>query len=176
MEYIGQTIKVQSFIPYKTKVEAAQELVAIGAIFDEKLGIAYWSHMYEAATRYVRLKYYTDFDLTAYEGAEGLYLLMDRTDTEDSTELDNAVGEDFDTVRNLAWDIYHNVKYVFEHEHSLGQKVLGSFGFLFDGKDITESLAEAREISEKMIDTLGAAKKGGNVVDMSQYAKKPDKK
>lgn len=177
MKVLDQEVKVKNWIPYKDKVSAAEDIVAIATIMDENLGVMCWTYLFPAANMYVRLKYYTEYDVSKFDGEDWLNDVMDAVDKYDMSDFLEFVNEDFSNVTKIAYDMMATVKELFEKEHSLAHKAMQSFAFLFDGKDVTETLAEAREVSEQMIDVLGGKKPaGGKLIDMSQYAKKPGKK
>ena len=171
MKVLGQEVTVKSFIPYATKVEMAEEYVARGSIFDEDRGVAYWTYLEEAVEMYIFLKAYTGLDMSKYDSVDGMYQLMDELAAEDISELKSYAWNDYMTVIELTYKIFDSAALLWKSEHSVGYNVLKSFGFLFDGRDLTETLAQAREVNEQMIDHLGAISKQ-KPLDISQYAKK----
>lgn len=173
MVVLGQEVSVKNHVSYQQKMDAAEEYVAMSAVFDEEHGLCYMSPYEEAVKKYMKLKTYAGLDMSNYNGIDGLCKLMDDIDETPIDEFEEFVDDDWSVLRDLAYTIYYNVENVFEKEHSLEHRVKTSFGFLFDGKDLTQTLAEAREVNEQMIDHLGAiAQVKTQPIDMAQYAKK----
>lgn len=173
MKVLGQDVVVKNHVSYQQKMDAAEEYVAMSAVFDEEHGLCYMSPYEEAVKKYMKLKTYTGLDMSNYNGVDGLCKLMDDIDETPIDEFEEFVDDDWTVLRDLAYTIYYNVSGVFEKEHSLEHRVKTSFGFLLDGKDLTQTLAEAREVNEQMIDHLGAiAQVKTQPIDMAQYAKK----
>lgn len=173
MVVLGQEVSVKNHVSYQEKMDAAEEYVAMAAVFDEEHGLCYMSPYEDAVKKYMKLKTYAGLDMSNYNGVEGLCRLMDDIDKMPINEFEEFVENDWCVLRDLAYAIYYNVECVFEKEHSLEHRVKTSFGFLLDGKDLTQTLTEAREVNEQMIDHLGAiAKVKTQPIDMTQYAKK----
>lgn len=169
---LGQEALVKDRIPYKEKMEAAEEYAARATVFDEELGWAYDSPLGDAIEKYIRLKYYTNIDMSKYDDYDGLCQMMDDIGEYPIEEFENATQKDWNILYELCWMLQSNAETAFEKEHSLAHRIKTSFGFLLDGKDLTQSLAEAREVNEQMIDHLGALAKQNKPIDMSEYAKK----
>lgn len=158
-----------SRIPYAKKVNYAEELAMKAGVLDEEAGVCYWSYLYDAISAFIMMKAYTDADMAEYEDVEGLYRLMD----EDISAVEKIAMDDWGVVADLAGQMFENMKRVWNAEHSLGNKIMKSFAFLFDGRDLTETMAQARDVNEQMIDHLkkiGEADKAP--VDITKYAKK----
>lgn len=173
MVVLGQEVSVKDHVSYQQKMDAAEECVAMSAVFDEEHGLCYMSPYEEAAKKYMELKTYAGLDMSNYNGIDGLCKLMDDIDEMPIDEFEEFVEHDWRVLCDLAYTIYYNVEAVFEKEYSLEHRVKTSFGFLLDGKDLTQTLAEAREVNEQMIDHLGAiAQVKTQPIDMAQYAKK----
>lgn len=174
MVILGQEVTVRDRISYKEKLDAAEEHVARIAVFDEENGLCYVTHLDDAIKTFTMLKVYTNMDMSEYDSLDGICELADKMAEENTDNFYEFIQRDFDALMDLSDKLYYNVMNVFEQTHSLAHRFAKSFGFLFDGKDLTETLAEAREVSEQMIDHLGAIQKT-NTIDMAQYAKKKNK-
>lgn len=172
MQVLGKEATVRERISYKEKMDVAEEYVAMVSVFDEERGICYRTPYEEAIGKYIMLKTYTDLDMTGYDNTDALCDLMDKIDAMPIDEFEKCVEKDWYRLMDLADTIYYNVEAAFKKTHSLEYRVKNSFGFLLDGKDLTETLAEAREINEQMIDHIGAMVKADKPIDMAQYAKK----
>ena len=172
MVVLGQEVLVTDRIPYKDKMEAAQEYAAKATVFDEELGWAYDSPLRNAIEHFIKLKYYTGLDMSQYEDYDGLCQMMDDIGEHPIKDVLEFIHDDWDELYDMAYDMQLNVERAYEKQHSLEHQIKTSFGFLFDGKDLTQTLAEAREVNEQMIDHLGALAKQNKPIDMSEYAKK----
>lgn len=171
---LGQELTVKERIGYKAKADAAAELAEMMTIFNEDAGVAYESYLTDAFECYIRVKYYTDADLSKYTGKDWIFDFMDDYENSDATELCDATNDDWDKVLHMAFQLHITACDAYQSEHSLSNRVLKSFAFLFDGRDLTETLAQAREVNEQMIDHLGDIAKA-KPVDLAQYAKKKQK-
>lgn len=177
-ELLGQNVQVKKRLPYKEKVEWAKELVAKAGVFDDS-GVAYWGHLKEAVCLLIALKAYTSLDVSAYESEEGLMNLMDEDshcacgDIVDQHFL-YEMKEDQKKIYALAEVMFANAAKIHEKQCSLENKIKESFAFLLDGRDLTESLGQAKDVNEQMIDHLGqiALLKKQPPVDLAKYAKK----
>ena len=178
MSLFGKDLQVKDRIPYKDKLEAANKLASMMGVFDDVHGIAYISYMEDAAKWYVRLAYYTDMDVAEYEEYDKLIELMDMIEESDISEFEEFIKSDFDVVEDLAYTLFSNAERIFKREHSVEYNIMKSFGFLFDGQDITQTIAQARDVNAQMIDHLGAImsiktkEEENKPIDMSQFAKK----
>lgn len=174
MTILGQDVIVQKSIPYSRKIDAAQELASRTDVFDEERGIVYTSYLADAAWWYVRIAYYTNADMSEYDDVDGLIKMMDELSEEEMATLAEYVEDDWRTVYAMSGRMRDAAGAIFKQEHSLAYKFMNSFGFLFDGRDITEVMGQAREVNEQMIDHLDAIAKlkSDAPIDMSQFAKK----
>ena len=143
-------------------------------VFNDEAGVAYESYLTDAFECYIRVKYYTDADLSKYIGEDWIFDFMDDYQNGDASQLVEATDDDWDDVLHMAFKLHITACDTFASEHSLATKVLKSFAFLFDGRDLTETLAQAREVNEQMIDHLGEIAKA-KPVDLAQYSKKKHK-
>lgn len=176
---LGQKVKVRTELTYKEIIEWAQEYVARAAILHPS-GVAYWGHLSDAVEDLIILKALTDMDTSAYETEEGLMRMMDQTmENAEWFEFLKATSAVRMHIKHMADRLFENLRKIHEKENSLDYKIRESFGFLFTGEDLTETLAHGREVNEQMIDHLGAIMKAKEVlagqkqpIDLSMYAKK----
>lgn len=118
--------------------------------------------MYEAYTAELVLvvcmmRYYTDLDLSEYEGEEGWYQLYDIL--ESHGVLDHLYGylaPDLNKVQKVYETLKASAVKTFEHKHSLDFLARKSFGSLLSTEDITETIAKASDVNNTMIDLLEA--------------------
>ena len=182
-ELLGRKVQIKKRLSYKEKVEWAKELVGKAGVFDDS-GVAYWGHLKEAVCLLITLKAYTDLDVSAYESEEGLMNLMDEDSHYACDDIDDQrflfeMKEDQKKIYALAEMMFANAAKVHEKQCSLENKIKESFGFLLEGRDLTEALSQAKEVNEQMIDHLGSIaqlqsllNKQKAPVDLAQYAKK----
>lgn len=177
----GETIHVRKHIPLEEKMMLASDMVQMTAMPDEELGIVTTSSLEEVCKLYLILKYYTDVDLEGVEAKRVFDWIIGYDGAE--REIEHIVALDYYYVEDMVYTLRDNIKAKHEARHGLAHAVKTTFGFLFDGRDITETLAESREISETMLDTVGrlneAAKKeeagrvkvAGNVINIGKKNK-----
>ena len=134
--------------------QAAEELAALELVLDEDLGVAYSNYMCDWYDDFIMVKYYTNADLSKYEDTE-IYDFVDDLDQNDMAKLRELADVQYSEVTDMECRLVNNVKRVFESEHSLSGRIMKSFGFLLDGRDLTESLAEAQKINEQMLEHVG---------------------
>ena len=179
MTLLGQKVKVRTELTYKEIIQWAQEYVARAAILHPS-GVAYWSHLDEAIKNLIALKALTDMDTSAYETEDGLFEMMDKIYA-DGEWSDFMLGTECIRMRiiDMGGSLFNNLRKIHEQENSLDYRIRESFGFLFTGEDLTETLAHARGANEQMIEHLGAIMKVKEVmaeqkapIDLSMYAKK----
>lgn len=146
---------------------------------DDEHGLILWSHIKEYFETALKMKWYYGMDISSYvaDGREGIAKLYDEVEA-DKEIMKSLDDTDWIDVSIMADYLFDNVSRVFEKEHSLEYAIKTSFGFLFTGKDLTESMSEAREVTEQMITQFGKIMRaedvlnGKRVVGLEQYAKK----
>ena len=154
LNILGQTVEAVNKIPARKMAEAAEELAALELVLDEDLGVAYSNYMCDWYDDFIMVKYYTNADLSKYEDTE-IYDFVDDLDQNDMAKLRELADVQYSEVTDMECRLVNNVKRVFESEHSLSGRIMKSFGFLLDGRDLTESLAEAQKINEQMLEHVG---------------------
>lgn len=154
LNILGQTVEAVNKIPARKMAEAAEDLAALELVLDEDLGVAYSNYMRDWYDDFIMVKYYTNADLSKYEDTE-IYDFVDDLDQNDMAKLRELAGMQYSEVTDMEYRLVDNVKRVFESEHSLSGRIMKSFGFLLDGRDLTESLAEAQKINEQMLEHVG---------------------
>ena len=154
LNILGQTVEAVNKIPARKMAEAAEELAALELVLDEDLGVVYSNYMCDWYDDFIMVKYYTNADLSKYEDTE-IYDFVDDLDQNDMAKLRELAGMQYSEVTDMEYRLVDNVKRVFESEHSLSGRIMKSFGFLLDGRDLTESLAEAQKINEQMLEHVG---------------------
>lgn len=147
-----ETIHVRTHIPLAEKMMMASDIVQMIEVLDDELGIVTTSSLEDVCELYLILKYYTDVDLEGVEAQQVFDWLVGygAVDT-----IRNIIDADYSYVETMMWRLSSNVEAEHRARNSLTHAVKTTFGFLFDGRDITETLAESRAVSDKMLDIVG---------------------
>lgn len=151
IEYEGATVNVKTWLPYSEMEDMAIEMAELTILFDDT-GFACIGHTENLVKGYLMAKYLTDLDLEDCS-AEEVYDFLTETGLYEKID---------DPARELMWrveDIYRAIcnNMIDKHmlENSIGHKLQKTFGFLFSGEDVAESIAKSELINEQMIDMLG---------------------
>lgn len=142
-------IRVKKTIPYSECEECAMELVRRLTILDED-GIAYTSYRENPIMSLMYAKYFTNLDVDMVDDVEGQNLLHDCL-----RKLERSYDDDWMHVLDIYDSLSNTLKRKHERESSLAYKVERSLGSILGNKDIIETLAQNREVSEKLINMLG---------------------
>lgn len=154
--------KACSFIPYLQKEEMAEKLVQATAICDAD-GCSYMSYRYDLARMFLIVEYYTNIDTSDWNTEEGQASLFDYM-TRYGDELlsryekmceNDAFKHDIAIVNSIYSRMYTAMAFKHEHTSSLSYKIGKAFESVLNDQDIVKTLAQSREVSEKMIDMLG---------------------
>ena len=175
----GEELTVRTHIPLEQKLAMAQDLVTFISLIDDENEIMSESHLYQVGLVYLTVLYYTNADLDDVNATD-VFDWMINTGVYDQT-LESLVYEDRYYVVEMAQAIYKNISNAYAVEHGLAHAVKKTFGFMFNGEDITETLAKSQAISDKMIDVVGklnaaetqkakdgGVKVGGNVIRIAK--------
>lgn len=148
----GTEITVRDHIPYEQKVKMAQEMVEeIVMIHDDSC--TYESHLENAIRAMKILEYYTDAET---EGADAIEVADFMINNEILREIEEYSYRDLDEVDDLYRYLKFSVVVTFDDDRSLHKAIRTSFGFLFNGEDVTESLAKAEATQETIYKAVGA--------------------
>ena len=176
-------IVVRTHIPYEEKEKMAIELAERMIVIHDD-SCVYKSHEYGKFKKYLVAKYYTDIDteeLTPEEVAD--YFI----NNEMWRMIGHECGWDYTIVEDIFDMIYESVKNTYEDDKSLTKAIRTSFGFLFNGEDITESLAKAEVMKDSLFEAVGALRNiqkekeekidngtlmvGGNIINFAKKKK-----
>ena len=149
----GERLLVVPHIPLAEKLAMANELVTFITLIDDDLEMISESHLYDVGLVYLTIKYYTDADLEDVEPS-AVFDWVINSGAYDK-DIEGIVYDDRNYVVKMASAIYINISNAYMQEHGLAHAVKKTFGFMFNGEDITETLAKSREVSETMIDVIG---------------------
>ena len=148
----GQTITVRDHISYAEKEAMAQEIAEnVLTIHDDSC--VYESYRYEVVEKYFIAKYYTDIDTDGVAEEDVADFLV-------NNELLGDIAAIIWTDFGIVLEIYELIKdaYIetYGDDKSLTKAIRTSFGFLFNGEDITESMAKAEKTNSVLMNALEA--------------------
>lgn len=151
----GTEITVRNHISYADKIAMATELVE-NFVMTHDDSICYESYELPAARIYEVMKYYTDVPV---DGAG----VTEVADFAINNGLINGIREyihdDYFEFEDVYITLVRSVMDNYEDDRSLKKAIRTSFGFLFNGEDITESLAKAEMTKDTMFKALDAINK-----------------
>lgn len=148
----GTKITVRTHIPYEEKEKMATEMAErLIVIHDDSC--VYKSHEFGKVKKYLVAKYYTDLDTEDLTPADVANFFI-------NNEMWRVIGQecgwDYTIVEDIFNDLYKAVKKTYEDDKSLTKALRTSFGFLFNGEDVTESLAKAEAMKDTVYEAIGA--------------------
>ena len=155
------TITVRSHIPYKDKIAFAQEL-AENVIMVHDDSCCYMSYTKRAWELFLIAKYYTDINTDGAEPEEVADFLIN---TGFIDRIEEVIRGDHEEVNRLFYMMYDAFEITYKDDRSLAKATRTSFGFLFNGEDITESLAKAEATKDVMYKALSAIQEKEQSVD-----------
>lgn len=179
----GTEVTVINHIPYTTKEELAFEALTktIGLHEDS---CAFTSDAIWKIRLYMIAKYYTDIDTEDVEPETVADFLINN---ELIDAIDDVVESDIGHVENIYLTAHKALMTTYEDDHSLKRALKTSFGFLFNGEDITETLAKAEATNDTIFSAISALQEkqkekeekvdngtltiGGNVINFAKKNK-----
>lgn len=179
----GTKVVVRSHIPYAEKEQMARELAERMIVIHDD-SCVYLSSEYGKYKKYLVAKYYTDID------TEDL-MPDDVADYFVNNDMWKMIGQicgwDYAIVEDIFKGLFNAVETTFNDDKSLTKALRTSFGFLFNGEDITESLAKAEAMKDTIYEAVGAwrqvekekeekidngtLKVGGNIISFAKKQK-----
>ena len=148
----GEKIFVRTHIPYEEKEKMATEMAERLIIIHDD-SCVYKSHEFSKIKKFMVAKYYTDIDtddLTPNDVSDFFI------NNEMWRMISQECGWDYTIVEDIFNALYKSVKKTYEDDKSLTKAIRTSFGFLFTGEDITESLAKAEAMKDTLYEAVGA--------------------
>ena len=151
----GTSIVVRNHIPYNEKDNMAVEMIQYTArVHDDS--IVYIGYDKDKIKLYMIAKYYTDIDTTDVDvGAISDYFI----NNEMLDQVCDIVGKDFEFVMEMYYTLYDATADTMADDKSISKALRTSFGFLFNGEDVTESLAKAEAMKDTIYEAIGALRK-----------------
>lgn len=169
-------ITVRTHIPYRDKFKMARELVEQNVIIHND-SCAYDNYLDQAVWMLKILEYYTDVDTDGVDEEHAADFMINN---EVSQKVHDIIENDLCEVEDIYFKMRDGVMTTFEDDKSLKTALKTSFGFLFNGEDVTESLAKAETVSGTLFDALAALRKedekrnpgkidvGGNILNFAK--------
>lgn len=151
-------IVVRDHIPYAQKEEMALEIAGRSLIIHDD-SCVYLSSQYGKIEKYYIAKYYTDINTDGAEMDEVSDFLINGGFIDNINEI---IWSDLQIVHEIFDLIEESFTTSYADDKGLTKAVRKSFGFLFNGEDITDSLAKAemtRDTLYKALDALNAKEK-----------------
>jgi len=152
----GTQVKIRNYLPYAEREEAAAEYAARALVVaDEENGIVYDSYRMDIEWDYVMVKYYTNIDVDGIP-TEDVFDYAKRTKLLETVR--EIVGEDAYFTLGMGDKMAFAATAAIEKRGSLPYFIKNRMGYLLDAEKTAETLAQAEDLKEKMIDILGAVK------------------
>ena len=172
----GVVVKVRNHIPYEDKIAFAKEWIEnVMMVHDDSC--CYVSHEQRMYEIFLIAKYYTDIQTEGVTPQEIMDFMINDNLIGPVTD---AMDRDRDELIELFYGLRDGFETRFNDDRSLARAVRTSFGFLFNGEDITESMAKAEITKDTMFNALsalqekeaninhGQMKVGGNIIDFTK--------
>lgn len=148
----GTAIVARSNISYADKIEMAKWIVENYVMIHDD-SISYESHELPAAMIMAVMKYYTNapvddadlYDVADFAINNGLI-----------GQIREYIHDDYYEFEDIYVTMIRGVMDNYDDDQSLKKAIKTSFGFLFNGEDITESLAKAEMTKDTMFKALDA--------------------
>ena len=148
----GTVIKVRTHIPYEEKISLVREVLEQALMIHDD-SICYAGHMAEAVKMKKALEYYSDITVGNATDEEVADFLINN---ELWDKLEEAIHDDWMSVMDIFFPMKDGVIATYLDDKGLTKAIRTSFGFLFNGEDITESLAKAEAAKDTIYKALGA--------------------
>lgn len=151
----GEEIIVRNHIPYEEKEKMAAEMAENMIIIHDDSCI-YQSSEFSKFKKYLVAKYYTDIDTEGLTPNDVADFMINNDIWHD---VSRNAGWDYAIVEDIYRALFDSVKRTYEDDKSISKALRTSFGFLFNGEDIAESLAKAEAVKDMVYDAVGAWRK-----------------
>lgn len=176
----GTEVTVRDHIPYAEKENMAHEMAERLIVIHED-SCVFQNSEYDKVKKFLTAKYYTDIDTEDMTEEEVADFMMNN---EVWRPVESECGWDLSIVCGIYDAIFKAVKDTFEDDKSITKALRTSFGFLFNGEDVTESLAKAEIMKNTVYEAIsawnkaekdkeetidnGTLKVGGNVLNFAK--------
>lgn len=143
---------VKTWLPYSEMEAMAIEMAERTLLFDNEAGVACIGHRANMVKGYLMAKYFTDLDIVDCDPEEVYDIL---TNSGLYEKIEEKIFDILWRVEDIYHAVCHNMIDTYKCENSLAYKLEKTFGFLFSGEDVTETMAKSELINGQMIDMLG---------------------
>ena len=151
----GTEITVRDHIPYTQKEYMANELLEDSTVIHDD-SCVYTSIEADKNKLYLVAKYYTDIDT---DGEDPIDVADFMINTGIAGQIMEYIRNDFDYVIDIFYNLYDAIDIVYKDDTSISKALRKSFGFLFNGEDVTESLAKAEAMKDTVYEAINAFRK-----------------
>lgn len=151
----GIKVIVQDHIPYAEKEAMATEMAEI-LVMTHDNSCAFESYEFDKYEKFMIAKYYTDIDTDGVTPDEIADFFVNN---EMMMEINEIVRKDYNAVEDIYWRIADTFTKTYEDDRCLTKALRTSFGFLFNGEDVTKSLAQAEGVRDTLFEAIGALRK-----------------
>ena len=179
----GTKIIVRNHIPYEDKIQLCRDVIENCVMIHDD-SCCYEGIDISAERIKAIVKYYTNVNT---EDADANAVCDFVINNDLIGQIRDYIHDDFYEMEDIYVNMINMVMDTYEDDMSLKKAIRRSFGFLFTGEDITESMAKAEATSSILFDALGALRKaekekeekidagklsvGGNIIN---FAKKTE--
>lgn len=148
----GTKVTVRTHIPYEDKCKMVRELLEEGLMVHDD-SICYEGYLMEAIRMKKVLEYYTDVKVDDIDPQRVADFLVNN---ELVDAINDVIDKDWCAVQDILYPMKYGVIDTYADDKGLTKALRTSFGFLFNGEDISESLAKAEATKKTIYDALGA--------------------
>lgn len=148
----GTKVVVRDHISYANKVEMAVALVEANVMIHDD-SVCYESFAMPAERIKGIMKYYTDVPVDDADAQEVADFAINNGLI---GQIRDYIHDDYYEFEDVFVTLIRSVMDNYEDDQSLAKAIKTSFGFLFTGEDVTETLAKAEAAKDTVFDALGA--------------------
>ena len=148
----GTKIVVRDHISYANKVAMAVSLVEANVMIHDD-SVCYESFAMPAERIKGIMKYYTDVPVDDADAREVADFAINNGLI---GQIRDYIHDDYYEFEDVFVTLIRSVMDNYEDDQSLAKAIKTSFGFLFTGEDVTETLAKAEAAKDTVFDALGA--------------------
>lgn len=148
----GTKIVVRDHISYANKVAMAVALVEANVMIHDD-SVCYESFAMPAERIKGIMKYYTDVPVDDADAQEVADFAINNGLI---GQIRDYIHDDYYEFEDVFVTLIRSVMDNYEDDQSLAKAIKTSFGFLFTGEDVTETLAKAEAAKDTVFDALGA--------------------
>lgn len=163
---IGNGIVVQKSISSKDKQEIALRRALFSIIDDQKNEITYLSYKDYLVQMYLIVKYYTNILEPQFSDSQAFYMFADYIiSTGVYKSIMQVIHDDYEYTERIFNDVKQSMMCQIKNKYDVLSALKKSFGFLFTGQDITQTLAKTSELNNQMVNIMSEYMKHNRVDD-----------